>query len=471
MGDNMLAMLMPVIMMMSSDMQSSSRAIITTLVMVLSFILKHISDNGGFKFDTKFFNKKNQSHVIKARLAFKNNLIYDNDISPRYHAIQNKLYTNIIQDSSSRLHYVIDEHKINGEIHKFVCIDTKYEVVPGILISHTTKSDRSELEEFDYVTYTFEITSKSSCMKDILNFIDTCSNEYNEAQVSKHKQQIFSLDGFSKTAYPTYTSIPFHSTKTFDNMFFEQKDSLIDQLDYFDTNYDTYAKLGIPYTMGIMFHGEHGTGKTSCAKAIANYTNRHIILASLSKIKTAKQFENLFLETHMNHLNIPIGKKMFVFDDFDCKGWQDVIKPRTEIDQNAKDSTALDIANTISKALVSMKDEDGNKCNKHPVNDEPITLGDILEILDGFIEMNGRLVVFTTNFIKNIDPALHRFGRIDFTIEFKKLRAADVNNMYQLWFGSPIPLSVLAKIKDYTFSQAELGSIFKKPNVLRALVH
>jgi hypothetical protein len=52
-----------------------------------------------------------------------------------------------------------------------------------------------------------------------------------------------------------------------------------------------------------------------------------------------------------------------------------------------------------------------------------------------------------------------RPGRIDMSIEFKKLRRVDINNLYKLWFGKDIGEKALNKIKDYTISQAEFGKL------------
>jgi ATP-dependent 26S proteasome regulatory subunit len=93
--------------------------------------------------------------------------------------------------------------------------------------------------------------------------------------------------------------------------------------------------------------------------------------------------------------------------------------------------------------------------------DDAITLGDVLEILDGFVEMSGRQIIFTSNHIEALDPALVRKGRVDIMVEFRNMRREDVNSMYDLWFGISIPTSVYAKMKDEAFSQADLGNLFK----------
>ena len=74
-----------------------------------------------------------------------------------------------------------------------------------------------------------------------------------------------------------YTEFQFESGKSFKNVFFPQKDTLIKRLDFFRDNKSWYKSRGIPYTMGLLLHGIPGCGKTSTIKAIANHTQRHIV--------------------------------------------------------------------------------------------------------------------------------------------------------------------------------------------------
>ena len=102
-----------------------------------------------------------------------------------------------------------------------------------------------------------------------------------------------------------------------------------------------------------------------------------------------------------------------------------------------------------------------------------LTLGDILEMLDGIIETPGRAIVFTTNFPERLDKALLRPGRINLKIGFKRLDRASVRSMYRVWFsGDDIPDAVYARMKDGRFTQAELGELFGSHIGMRkALLH
>ena len=86
--------------------------------------------------------------------------------------------------------------------------------------------------------------------------------------------------------YNCWRETMFESSRTFDNIFFDGKKQILNNIDYFLNNRKWYEDKGIPYSLGIGLHGPPGTGKTSFIKALANYTNRHIIVMSLKMIKT-----------------------------------------------------------------------------------------------------------------------------------------------------------------------------------------
>ena len=67
--------------------------------------------------------------------------------------------------------------------------------------------------------------------------------------------------------------------------------------------------MGIPYTLGLMFSGEPGCGKTSTIKAIANYTKRHIIEIPLSRVTTCRELKEIFFNEIINDHYVPSRKK------------------------------------------------------------------------------------------------------------------------------------------------------------------
>jgi ATP-dependent 26S proteasome regulatory subunit len=120
------------------------------------------------------------------------------------------------------------------------------------------------------------------------------------------------------------------------------------------------------------------------------------------------------------------------------------------------------VINKLAEAKKS--DEDVKKSSKsnvmNPNEKNTITLGDFLELLDGIVEIPGRMIIMTSNHPEILDPALIRPGRVDIVIEFKKLSKENVADMYKLWFGSALDEKVYKDMKDYAFTQADIGNLF-----------
>ncbi len=221
----------------------------------------------------------------------------------------------------------------------------------------------------------------------------------------------------------------FDTKKTFDNVFFDEKELLLDRLNTFMHNKPLYDRMGQPHTFGMLFHGAPGCGKTSTIKAIANLTSRNVVNVSLSLIKTYKELRDVFFTSSYESINLEFDNKIIVLEDIDCMA--DVILARDAVDKNPRamvdgNVSADMIANAITRA---------NKDEKKESN-AGITLSELLNLLDGVLEQPGRMIIITTNHVDRIDPALLRFGRVDLKIEFKLCSLSVVRDITRHFFDA-----------------------------------
>lgn len=111
--------------------------------------------------------------------------------------------------------------------------------------------------------------------------------------------------------------------KTFDSLFFHQKQRLLTTIEHFEKKTGKYAVKGYPHKMGLLLHGPPGTGKTSIIKALAQHTGRSIVNVSLSKITTNTELMSIFFDRKFNvedeDLPLQLGFKdvIFVMEDVD----------------------------------------------------------------------------------------------------------------------------------------------------------
>ena len=84
--------------------------------------------------------------------------------------------------------------------------------------------------------------------------------------------------------------------KSFDSLFFEEKEGLMNAIDNFNCKSGKYAIKGYPHKLGVLLHGPPGTGKTSLIKALAQYTGRSIINVPLSRVSTNSELMSVFFD-------------------------------------------------------------------------------------------------------------------------------------------------------------------------------
>ena len=309
-------------------------------------------------------------------------------------------------------------------------------------------------------------------------FIDKCNHDYERRMANKLGSSLYYFDMMtaSKSKVRTtqnplpnshliYTKHKFYTTRTFDNVFFEQRQNVKNHVNFFLTRKDWYEKKGIPYTLGFLFHGGPGTGKTSSVKAIANTARRHIINVQLSEIKSKAQLRHLFFneEIHVHNGNtterytIPVHERLYVIEDIDAMGdavlrreWK---KPASSIEEKPKKS---------GDPWLDNMEEDAK---------EPIDLSFLLNLLDGTLESSGRIIAISSNFPERIDRALIRPGRIDMIIHFKKCNKAILSEMVTNFYDKE---TTGLNCEDYKWSPAEVNQIlfrnFEKPeNAVREL--
>lgn len=204
--------------------------------------------------------------------------------------------------------------------------------------------------------------------------------------------------GYKFMSYkPTmWSHIAFEHPATFDTMAMEpdKKQEIMEDLVTFTKSRDFYARIGKAWKRGYLLYGPPGTGKSTMIAAMANFLHYDVYDLELTAVRDNTELRRLLIET--------TSKSMIVVEDIDC---------------------SLDLTGQRKKTTVEMSLEEeiesahreGSRRDPHDEATSRVTLSGLLNVIDGLWSSCGgeRLVVFTTNFVEKLDPALIRRGRMD----------------------------------------------------------
>jgi DNA polymerase III delta prime subunit len=194
---------------------------------------------------------------------------------------------------------------------------------------------------------------------------------------------------YSSVYHKAWSYVNFDHPTTFETLAMEpaKKAAIMDDLDAFRRSGEFYRRAGKPWKRGYLLHGPPGTGKSTMIASMANYLDYDIYDVELTMVSDNNDLRKLLIET--------TSKSIVVIEDIDC---------------------SLDLT--------------GDRATRRPGEirggGSMVTLSGLLNFIDGLWSASGgeRVVVFTTNHVEKLDPALIRRGRMDMHIEMSYCRAA-----------------------------------------------
>ncbi|KAF7135647.1 hypothetical protein RHSIM_Rhsim08G0162500 [Rhododendron simsii] len=202
-----------------------------------------------------------------------------------------------------------------------------------------------------------------------------------------------------------WSDVPFEHPARFESvaMEAEKKQEIIEDLLTFSQSKDFYARIGKAWKRGYLLYGPPGTGKSTMIAAMANLLNYNVYDLELTAVKDNTELKKLLIEI--------TGKSIIVIEHIDCS--LDLTGHRMK-----KTEKETEDKNEEEKKENNLKDREGKGSSK-------VTLSGLLNFIDGLWSACGgeRIIVFTTNYVEKLDPALIRSGRMDKHIELSYCKA------------------------------------------------
>lgn len=181
---------------------------------------------------------------------------------------------------------------------------------------------------------------------------------------------------------------------------------LLNAVDDFYSMRDWYVQRGVTHKICILLHGVPGTGKTSLIKALAGHYGVNIYKMNINQLSDES------LEYALSQ--VPKGNLILLEDVDSSVAVQKRVNPYA-IEPVAPDAELL-------------------SCDK-PSGFETLSLTGVLNAFDGVIPLDNTLLVFTTNHLERLDPALIRPGRVDVIVELGEMQDAEIKRYIDYVYG------------------------------------
>lgn len=225
---------------------------------------------------------------------------------------------------------------------------------------------------------------------------------------------------FTYAEYGEINNVKSTPGKSFDKLFFQGKENLVEDIEQFQKNKERYKKLGVPYKRGYLFYGSPGNGKSSLAWAIAKKLHYDIYIVDLSHL-TSGGFSRIMR-------SIP------------------------------------------SHALILIEDIDSFFNLREQVGENKVSFSTFLNALSGVGQKSDIVTVITTNKIETIDPALLRASRCDYHLELVNPTSEVVKEYLEhIYEVTDIQISILPSISFSQIQEVVLQNINNPHNCVQQL--
>lgn len=349
--------------------------------------------------------------------------------------------------------------------------EDEIEVSSGIFVKkvrETVVDEKIGQLVIDVYSYDYDLIT-------LRKFVEEVEEKYNMALANQLGKNIFYFDEipinlplrFDKSPDLSkapknlmFSSYVLHTNKSLRNLYGDSVRMVRKRVKFFLNNKRWYEDKGVPYTLGLLLHGVPGAGKTSTIKSIAKDTNRHILNIKLSANTTVSQLNNLFYSSQVhvvqNGVNkvydIPIDKRIIVLEDIDCL--TEVVLQRSEGNTN-QHKQEIKQSQTSNLGINTGIPMDYNTS----LDNEKLTLSNILNILDGVLEQPGRILIMTSNHPDKLDKALLRPGRIDIVVHFDFCRKHEIKEIIEALADMEVSKACEQSFVEGQYTPAEVTQI------------
>ena len=330
--------------------------------------------------------------------------------------------------------------EIFNEKDKYITV----EMIEDITNNECSNNDKMEKIITDNLTLNSNLS-----LQELKMFIKKAADERKKDVNDDTNRYIYTYLGEDDDKNPIFEQEIFKPYCNFDKLVGNIPKKIEHEFNFFSSEkgQEWYAKRNLPYQMTVLLYGIPGTGKSCIASAVANKFNLHIVRIKLSLIKTNFQFIKAFKNKTFCEKNIDYKNILYLFDELDTEQ-NSILKNR----KNRTDSISSNVV-TLEKDNVNKDEKKKELINKYSIKEDDLnnlldslysgpkrtehdslTLGTILEELNGINQMYGRKMFIISNHPEHLDPAILRPGRIDLKYELSYLTYCEILELINMFF-------------------------------------
>lgn len=292
-----------------------------------------------------------------------------------------RLKADAVRDSTQAVSLSMDDNEEVGDEHAGVKV--WWSSGKHVAKAQTLSFQPVANDERRYYNLRFHKKHRNFIIETYLNHV---MKEGKAIEVRNRRRKLYTNSGAG------WSHVAFEHPATFETLAMEpeMKKDILEDLLSFSRGEEFYRRIGRAWKRGYLLHGPPGTGKSTMIAAMANLLGYDVYDLELTAVKDNTELKKLLIATS--------SKAVIVIEDIDC---------------------SVDLTGQRGKRREKTENHVLQRTEETEVKSSKITLSGLLNFIDGLWSACGgeRIIVFTTNYVENLDPALIRRGRMDKHIE------------------------------------------------------